>query len=135
LRRASFDITIITRIDSTTEHPNDIPIIRTEYTLPRLTDALKGQDAVVCVVGPGGIHLQETFIDAAEAAGVKRFIIDDFGWGEAPASLPEFDAIHKQRCLGWDNAKAKANANTNFTWTGISTGNPIDWVGLHISPA
>jgi hypothetical protein len=82
------------------------------------------------VVGPAGIPLQQTFIDAAEAAGVKRFIIDDFGWGETPASLPEFDAIHKQRCLGWDHAKAKASANAKFTWTGISMGNPIDWVSL-----
>jgi hypothetical protein len=67
-------------------------------------------------------------IDAAEAAGVKRFILDDFGWGDNPKSLPEFNDIHAHRRAGWDHAKAKAESNPSFTYTGISTGNPIDWV-------
>lgn len=80
------------------------------------------------MVGPGGIGAQTTMIDAAEAAGVKRFILDDFGWGDSPKSLPEFGPIHAQRRAGWDHAKAKADSNPNFTYTGISIGNPIDWV-------
>jgi hypothetical protein len=67
-------------------------------------------------------------IDAAEAAGVKRFIVDDFGWGKNVRSFPEFADIHARRVVGWDHAKARAEANPGFTWTAISTGNPIDWV-------
>ncbi|THC87881.1 hypothetical protein EYZ11_012671 [Aspergillus tanneri] len=97
------------------------------YTLENLTTALAGQDAAICVVGPGGIGAQVTMIEAAEAAGVKRFIVDDFGWGPDFRNLPEFRAIHAHRRAGWELARAKAKANPNFTFTGITSGNPIDW--------
>lgn len=128
LHQAGFDVTIISRIDSSTQHPEGLKVIHTVYDLEHLTEAFAGQDAAVCVVGPGGIGQQTLLIDAAEAAGVRRFIIDDFGWGPDIRGLPEFDAIHAQRRVGWDHAKAKGDANTAFTWTGIAIGNPIDWV-------
>jgi hypothetical protein len=63
-----------------------------KYLLHELTTAFEGQDAAICVVGPGGIGLQITIVDAAEAAGVKRFIVDYFGWGphvrDFPSSTP-----------------------------------------------
>lgn len=74
-------------------------------------------------------------VDAAEAAGVKRFIINDFGWGPDVNSFPEFHAIHAHRRAGWDHARARAEQNRAFTWTGISTGNPIDWVYPSLLPA
>ncbi|KAM0355175.1 hypothetical protein ACHAPU_001039 [Fusarium lateritium] len=127
LTQASFDTTIITRNESTSTFPEGIPVIRTEYTLEALTMVLSGQDAVICVVGPAGIKFQATMIDAAEAAGVKRFIVDDFGFGPDFRSYPEFEAVRAQRTVGIDRAKEHANANSAFTWTGIVSGNPIDW--------
>ncbi|KAF1354593.1 hypothetical protein BDV97DRAFT_86219 [Delphinella strobiligena] len=124
---AGYAITIITRENSTTQHPAHIPLIRTPYTLPSLTSAFKNQDAVICVVGPGGIGLQTTFIAAAEAAGVYRFVLDDFGWGEEVRGLPEFDTVQEQRKGGWGYARGRADANPGFTWSGVSSGNPIDW--------
>lgn len=103
------------------------------YTVEELSKALSGQDAAVYVVGPAGIDSQIAMIDAAEAAGVKRFIIDDFGWGPHIRGLPEFEAIQSQRRRAWDHAKARSEANPNFTYSGIATGNPIDWVGYHCS--
>lgn len=88
---------------------------------------------MVYVVGPAGVHLQSTFVDASYAAGVRRFIIDDFGWGPNPRAFEEFAPIHAMRTEGWDHAKKKAEAGgeeRGFTWTGISVGNPIDWVCL-----
>lgn len=67
-------------------------------------------------------------IDAAEAAGVKRFIIDDFGWGPDIRGLPEFAQVHRQRRGEWEYAKVRGEVNQAFTWTGITTGNPVDWV-------
>ncbi|PYH98446.1 hypothetical protein BO71DRAFT_395238 [Aspergillus ellipticus CBS 707.79] len=66
-------------------------------------------------------------IEAAEAAGVKRFIVSDFGWGPSIQGLPELAAVHAQRVASWEAARVRADANPQFTWTGISTGNPIDW--------
>lgn len=67
-------------------------------------------------------------IDAAEAAGVKRFIVDDFGWGPDIWGLPEFAEVHKLRREQWEYARVKGETNPGFTWTGITSGNPIDWV-------
>lgn len=131
LQRAGFDLTIITRTESTATFPSGVPVIRTTYIANKLTKALSGQDAVVCVVGPAGIGSQSTMMDAAEAAGVNRFIIDDFGWGPDVRGFPEFDAIHNQRRLAWDHAQKLSDANPTFTYTGVATWNPIDWVRHH----
>ncbi|OQO10329.1 hypothetical protein B0A48_04687 [Cryoendolithus antarcticus] len=128
LLKAAFQVTIITRAKSTTAHPSEVAVVRTRYDLPNLTRAFTSQDAVVCVVGLTGVAMQNTFIDAAEAAGVRRFIIDDFGWGPGMRNLPELDAIFAERLDCRDYAQAKAAANTTFTWTGIAFGSPIDRV-------
>ncbi|KAK6438180.1 hypothetical protein LTR95_005617 [Oleoguttula sp. CCFEE 5521] len=134
LLKAAFDVTIITRVDSTTTHPPDVAITRTPYDPPHLIQAFTGQDAVVCVVGLGGVAMQNTFVDAAEAAGVRRFIIDDFGWGPGMHNLPDVDAIFAERRACCAYAQAKAAASPGFTWTGIASGSPIDRV-LRLFPA
>lgn len=120
-------MTIITRIASDSTFPDGIPIIRTEYTIEKLTAALSGQDAAISVIGPGGLATQTTIIDAAAAAGVKRFILDAFGWGPDFNSLPEFREIGAQRKVTYDHAKKLSETDSNFTYTGITIGNPIDW--------
>ncbi|OIW23591.1 NAD(P)-binding protein [Coniochaeta ligniaria NRRL 30616] len=129
LAAAGFDVTAISRLDSTSVFPPGLRVARVAYTLPDLSQALEGQDAAVCVVGPGGMHLQSTMVDAAAAAGVRRFIVDDFGWGRESRSFPEFGEIHRGRTRGWDRARERADGEGEggFSWTGISTGNPVDW--------
>ncbi|KAH9900506.1 NAD(P)-binding protein [Xylariomycetidae sp. FL2044] len=127
LSQAGFEVTIITRTESSSTFPPGIPVIRAAYTAPELTTALKGQDAVVSVIGPGGLPTQVAIIDAAVAAGVKRLIVNDFGWGPNSRTMPEFAAIGAQRKAAWDHAADLAKANPGFTWTGITIGNPIDW--------
>jgi hypothetical protein len=78
---AAFNLIAISRIHSTTIFSSGVITIKTDYTLDKLTEALAGQAAVVCVVGPAGMVHYVTLIDVFEVAGVKRFIIDDFGWG------------------------------------------------------
>ncbi|KAI1650000.1 NAD(P)-binding protein [Daldinia loculata] len=127
LVKAGFDVTIITRIESTSIFPPGIPVIRTEYTVEKLTTALSGQDAAISVIGPAGISFQTTLVDAAEAAGVQRFVLDDFGWGPGFNSLPEFKPIGAQRKVAWERVKELSQANFKFTFSGIAIGNPIDW--------
>jgi len=128
LQAAGFTVTVITRVDSPSVFPPDLPVLRTAYTTEALTAALAGQDAVVCVVGPAGVHLQTAMIDAAAAAGVSRFIVDDFGWGPTARGMPELMEINDKRRAQWDHARVAAEGTKGFSWTGVSTGNPIDWV-------
>ncbi|KAI8606870.1 hypothetical protein BC830DRAFT_1159915, partial [Chytriomyces sp. MP71] len=92
-----------------------------------LIRAFEGQDAVVCVLGPAGVALNTVVTQAAHDAGVKRLIINDFGWGPEFRNLPEFDAIGATRKVAWRLAADLASTNTGFTWTGITVGIPIDW--------
>lgn len=130
LIKAGFEVTIISRAESSATFPHGIPVIKIPYTPGELPKALAGQDAAVCVVGPGGLDMQLVLVDAAEAAGVKRFIVNDWGWGPTIRGLPEFRDVHAKRRAQWSHARARAEANPGFTWTGITTGNPIDWVSL-----
>ncbi|KJZ71140.1 hypothetical protein HIM_09494 [Hirsutella minnesotensis 3608] len=131
-----FEVTIVTRLESGSLFPPGIPVVRAAYTVPDLTKALTGQDAVVCAVAPAGVEHQTAMIDAAEAAGVKRFIVDDFGWGPRTLThgLPEFRESLQKRYIGWAHAAKCAEANPNFTWTGITSGNPIDWARTYPRP-
>ncbi|EXJ91206.1 hypothetical protein A1O1_04316 [Capronia coronata CBS 617.96] len=126
-----FDVTIITRPESsaTFSFPADkVPVIRTDYTIPALTAALHGQDAVVSAVGVAGIPKQKDMMDAAEAAGVGLFVLSDFGYGPEHRHLPDFDAIGKPRQDVLSYAKDKAaRSNGQFSWSAIAIGNPIDW--------
>lgn len=55
-------------------------VISLDYTdLAALTEAFKGQDAVISTVGAAGTIGQLLFIDAAIAAGVQGFLPAEFG--------------------------------------------------------
>jgi hypothetical protein len=44
-----------------------------------VTAAFEGQDAIASTVGTAGLASQSVLVDAAVAAGVKRFLLSDFG--------------------------------------------------------
>ncbi|KAK8102483.1 NAD(P)-binding protein [Apiospora sp. TS-2023a] len=137
LIKAGFDVTIFTRpapAPTPATARSDFPaeagsvVEVADYgDVASLTEALAGHDAVVSVLGPGAIAYEVPLVDAAEAAGVQRFIVNDFGWGQNPRSFPEMLEVGARRHVAWDHAKEKAAANPGFTWTGITIGNPIDW--------
>jgi hypothetical protein len=103
-------------------------VIRTDYTVPALTAALRGHDAVVSAVGVTAITKQRDMMDAAEAAGVRLFVLSDFGYGPDHRHFPEFEAIGKPRLDVLAYARQKAVMNRQFTWSAIAIGIPIDWV-------
>lgn len=90
-----------------------------------VTAAFKGQDAVVSTVGTLGIAGQKVFIDAAVAAGVKRFLPSEFGCdlnNPQVASLPVFKyKIATQKAL-----KEAATA-TPLTYTLVYNNALLDW--------
>jgi nucleoside-diphosphate-sugar epimerase len=82
LAEPSFTVTILSRASSKAAFPPIIPVIRVsdDYTVAELTSAFKSQDAVIIalttssVTADGRDGLAIRLIDAAVAAGVKRFI-------------------------------------------------------------
>ena len=104
-------------------------VVKADYDSPdSLKEAFKGQDAVISLVGGTALGDQNKLIDAAIAAGVKRFIPSEFGSNTADARtravVPVFEA--KFGTANYLKSKEK-----EISWTAIVTGAFLDW-GLKV---
>lgn len=73
LVKAGFEVTTISKSGKTDGLPSAVKTIKVDYSSQEsLTSAFKGQDAVISLLPDHGA--QDGLIDAAIAAGVKRFI-------------------------------------------------------------
>lgn len=122
----TFEVTILTRSDSTATFPSGVKVIPVDYTsLPSLTAAMTGQDAVVSTLSMLAMSAQTLMIDAAIAAGVKRFIPSEFGsdtYNAKARPLPVYKGkVDVQEYLA---AKAKTSS---LTYTEIITAGFFDW--------
>ena len=123
---AHFEVTALTREDSSATFPSGVRVVPVDYdSVTSLTEALRGQDALISVVGSKAISNQTKQVDAAIAAGVARVIPSEFGCDislEKVAALPMFDekvAIEKyceEKCRG-----------TGTTYTFVYTNAFLDW--------
>lgn len=131
----SFKITILSRASSKASFPKDISVIKISdaYTVGELTSAFQNQDAIVValttssVTKDGRDGLAYRLIDAAVAAGVKRFIPSEFGTNNLDPRahvVPIYEI--KGAMLEYLIAQAKAS-DGRLTWTSISCGSWLDW--------
>ncbi|PGG97776.1 hypothetical protein GX51_07158 [Blastomyces parvus] len=122
---------ILTRTNSTSTFPEGIPVIRADFSsVDSLKRALRGQDAIISVVGIGGVSDQINVIDAAVAVGVRRFMPSEFG--NHPESdhkrLPEMRATQTQKIAVMKHLAEKVvETGGLFSWTAIAVGNFFDW--------
>lgn len=120
-------MTVLARSSSQSSFPSSVTVKLVDYnSIQSLTAALNGQDAVVSAVGIPGQQGQNIIIDAAVAAGVKRFIPSDFG---ANIDNPKTNALP---VFGFKVAIQKyvedvARANPGFTYTIVRNGVFLDW--------
>ncbi|KAK3313149.1 hypothetical protein B0H66DRAFT_584878 [Apodospora peruviana] len=135
---AGFAVTGVTReasTNSTPKFPDGLPVKSVDYgSLDALKMAFDGQDAVVSIVGAPGIGAQKLAVDAALAAGVKRFIPSEFGINTRKVRGTPIGKIVAGKIDVVDYLQEKAKKNPSFTWTGLSTGLFFD-VALKIGAA
>lgn len=121
-----FNIKVLRRHGSKSAVPEGIAVQEVDFeSIPALTEALAGQDAVVCTVTATSAGVQKNLIDASIAAGVYRFIPSDFGADMAydgARDIPIFAG--KFEILDYLEEKAKTTA---LTWSSIATGAFLDW--------
>lgn len=80
LAAGTFDVTVLTRQGSQAKFPSGVKVVTVDYSsLESLTNAFHGQDAVVSTLASMALSTQTLMVDAAIAAGVKRFIPSEFG--------------------------------------------------------
>lgn len=113
-----FNVTVISREESKATFPSSVKVVTADYkSVESLTFALRDQDAVVSTVGTDGLLGQSIFIDAAIAAGVKRFLPSEFGSDLSnpnAAKLPIFG--YKVATRNHLEEKIRNGANLSYTY-------------------
>ncbi|CAG7935326.1 unnamed protein product [Penicillium nalgiovense] len=127
LKSELFNVTVLARQSSQAQFPASVKVVRVDYnSVPDLTAALTGQNAVVSVLTTSAMETQIPLIEAAMKAGVRRYLPSEFcaniGNPKA-ASLPVYHsklAIHEA-------IKQQARDHPHFTYTLIRNGPFLDW--------
>jgi nucleoside-diphosphate-sugar epimerase len=80
LASSKFNVQVLKRAGSSSTYAPGAKVVETDFAdLESLKAAFQGQDAVVSIVGDAGVLSQKLMVDAAVAAGVKRFLPSNFG--------------------------------------------------------
>ena len=136
LLAAGFSVTAVTRANSATspKFPANVPVKPVDYaSFDELKAAFTGHDAVVSVVGAPGVPAQKVAIDAAVAAGVRRFIPSEFGIYTRRVRGTPIGGILQGKIGVVDYLEGvveRGEGGGGFSWTGVSTGLFFDWVRL-----
>jgi len=139
LSEPGFNITIGSRASSTATFPAHLRVIPLSdaFTLAELTAAFQNQDAVVIALSTGPVTaggkdgLAFRLIDAAVAAGVKRFIPSEFGANNLDARarslIPTYDIKGHMLEYLIQACAASKGKDKAMSWTSISCGSWLDW--------
>jgi nucleoside-diphosphate-sugar epimerase len=129
--RPEYNLTILTRHDSSATFPPGLPVVRANYvSLNSLVSAFKGQDAIVSLIGGHALSSQNFFIDAAIRAGVKRFIPSEFGPNSRNEEFVKYnDVVLPVRAGIVDYLKYKeGQGDGKLSWTSVICGGFFDWM-------
>lgn len=76
-----FNVSILARQSSESTFPSHLKVhrISDDYPEAELLAAFKDQDAIVSIIATASAAQQQTIIDTAIKAGVKRFVSSEFG--------------------------------------------------------
>ncbi|KAL9576051.1 MAG: hypothetical protein Q9212_007428 [Teloschistes hypoglaucus] len=126
LSESPFDVTVFSRPDSKTSLPSNVKSVNVDFeSVDALTNALKGQDAVISTLGAFAPHVQTNVLNAAIAAGVKRVIPSEFG---SDNTNPKAKAlpVYRDKVAAQDFLKAEADKG-KITYNLIFNGPILDW--------
>lgn len=125
LNNKSFVTTVLSREGSKSTFPPGVKVLHADYnSVDSLKNAFHGQDAVISLVAGHALGDQNKLIDAAIAAGVKRFVPSEFGSNTADAKVrsivPAFEA--KYGTVNYLKSK-----ESEISWSSFITGPFFDW--------
>jgi uncharacterized protein YbjT (DUF2867 family) len=126
VKYSSFNITVVSRQESTSSFPESVKVIKADYSSHEsLTNAFKGQDAVISLVGGAALGEQKKLIDAAIAAGVKRFLPSEYGSNVPDDRVRQAVPVFEAKKSVVDYLKSKEDV---IEWSSVITGVFFDWV-------
>ncbi|KAG7418729.1 Pinoresinol reductase 2 [Fusarium oxysporum f. sp. raphani] len=121
-----FAVTALTRTKLGNSFPEHVKVVETDYSAISLQSALEGQDAIVCTLGHAVLDKQLDIIEAAEKAGVRRYIPSEFGVPKGLHDVPEYAALLGKKQKVMELLKEKSEKNPHFTWSSFVNGAFLD---------
>ncbi|KLO98483.1 related to 2`-hydroxyisoflavone reductase [Fusarium fujikuroi] len=127
LLKAGFEVTAITRNESSATFPDKVIVKRVDITsVDSVKEALAGQNAVVSAAATAAAGSQKVIIDAAIAAKVPRFIPSEFGIPSRQNRDTKIGKILGAKIQNTDYLIELAEKHHWFSWTGLSNGLFLD---------
>lgn len=126
LAQPQLRVRVLKRAGSSAAFPAGADVVEVDFAAAAsLAAALAGQDAVVSTVGPAGFGAQRALIDAAAAAGVRRFLPSEFG---ADLDNPHTRAlpVYPPKVQVQEYLKAKCEAS-GMSYTLVYNAAFLDW--------
>lgn len=126
LASSPFSLQVLRRLGSKSNLPAGIRVVDVDFnSLDDLTAVLRGQDAVVSTLPADAGQLQRTIIDAAVAAGVRRFIPSEFGSNTDNARTRQIP-VFAEKGKTQDYLKEKAQSG-GISYTFVYSGPFLEW--------
>jgi len=120
-----FNVQVLKRAGSSSTYAEGVKVVETDFThLESLAAALKGQDAVVSVVSDPSVLSQKLMIDAAIAAGVKRFLPSNYGSNMANPNCRKLPIFAMKVAV--EDYLMEKSKTTDLTYTLVYTGGFTD---------
>ena len=131
LQAAGFQVTVLTRASSKGKLPADVKSVSIADDFPQaeLERAFAGQDVVVNAGSGAAVTDQKRIIDAAVAAGVRRYLPSEFGSDTSDPKVAALAPVWVEKEHVTDYLKTKEGAGAGkLTWTAVATGPFLDLV-------
>ncbi|KAI1371745.1 hypothetical protein F4677DRAFT_285036 [Hypoxylon crocopeplum] len=138
-KEPGFTVTILQRATSKFQPPANVKLITIQDSYPTdsLVTAFKGQDAIINCMTTLSVAEQFRMVDAARAAGVRRYVPSEYGLKNARLDAQAPNTVFYDKGKVQEYLQAKA-AEGSIEWMSIACGMWLKWgmahdfVGMHI---
>ncbi|GIJ81505.1 hypothetical protein Asppvi_000004 [Aspergillus pseudoviridinutans] len=121
-----FSVWVVTRGSASTKYPPNVKFQETDYSYQSLVSIFKENaiDAVVSTVPHYALEAQDRAIEAAVAAGVKRFVPSDFGTNTSDERTLDIATFLRPKAATVAKLSSLEGKGPNgeFSWTSVITG-------------
>jgi hypothetical protein len=128
---SQFNITVLSRKESSAVFPESVKVWKTDYSKSDLEAAFNGQHVVISALGALGFAEQQKLVDAAVQSGVKRFLPSEFSCNSQDEAVVELLPVFQQKADIIQYLKSKETSG--LTWTGVVSSLLFDWVSHRLT--
>ncbi|KAK0610825.1 hypothetical protein B0T14DRAFT_529159 [Immersiella caudata] len=128
LAEPSLSVTVLKRESSHAVLPPQVPSVTVpdSYPTDKLIEAFRGHDVIVCCMTTLSVADQFRFIDAAIAAGVRRYVPSEYGLNNMRPDAQALNFVFQSKGAVQTYLRERA-AEGKIEWMSISCGMWIRW--------